>query len=171
VKHPRGMALVATVMLFMMTMSVVAVAQDTNDDEKPTATEIGITDDEIRIAVIADVESPIAPGAFVGSVDGVRGWARYVNANGGLAGRKVVVDFLDSHLSADDARNAVIKACAEDFAIVGTSVIFLNNVDDMEACVDQAGAATGIPDIAVVCTARTSSRPTSKPPRTPTEHR
>jgi hypothetical protein len=152
VKHPREMALVATVMLFMMTMSVVAVAQDTNDDEKPTATEIGITDDEIRIAVIADVESPIAPGAFVGSVDGVRGWARYVNANGGLAGRKVVVDFLDSHLSADDARNAVIKACAEDFAIVGTSVIFLNNVDDMEACVDQAGAATGIPDIAVVAT-------------------
>ncbi len=30
--------------------------------------------------------------------------------------------------------------------------MFLNNVDDIEACVDQAGAATGIPDIAVVTT-------------------
>ncbi len=82
----------------------------------------------------------------------MRGWAKYVNANGGLAGREVVIDFLDSKLNADEGRNAVIKACAEDFAIVGTSAIFLNNVDDIEACVDQAGAATGIPDIAVVAT-------------------
>lgn len=149
-RHTRGVALVATVLLLMATMSVVAAAQP--KDEEPTATEVGITDKEIRIAVVADVENPIAPGSFQGSVDGVKGWARYVNANGGLAGRKVVVDFLDSHLSADDARNAVIKACAEDFAIVGTSVIFLNNVDDIEACVDRAGAATGIPDIAVVAT-------------------
>ncbi len=82
----------------------------------------------------------------------MKGWAKYVNANGGLAGRKVVVDFLDSKLSADEARNAVIQACQDDFAIVGTSAVFLNNVDDLEACVDKAGAATGIPDIAVVTT-------------------
>ena len=35
-----------------------------------------------------------------------KGAAKYINAHGGLAGRKVVVDFIDSHLSADDARNA-----------------------------------------------------------------
>ena len=131
--------------------SAVAGAQGSGD-EKPSATEIGITDSEIRIAVVADVENPIAPGSFLGSVNGVRGWAKYVNANGGLAGREVVIDFLDSKLNADEGRNAVIKACAEDFALVGTSAIFLNNVDDIEACVDQAGAATGIPDIAVVAT-------------------
>ena len=68
-----------------------------------------------------------------------------MNAKGGLAGRKIVVDFIDSKLSADEARNAVIKACSEDFAIVGTSAIFLNNVDDIEACEDKAGAATGHP--------------------------
>ena len=131
--------------------SVVAGAQGSGNDA-PEATEIGVTADEIRIAVVADVENPIAPGSFLGSVNGVRGWAKYVNANGGLAGRKVVIDFLDSKLNADEGRNAVIKACAEDFALVGTSAIFLNNVDDIEACVDQAGAATGIPDIAVVAT-------------------
>jgi len=150
VKHTRWLVLVATVVLAMGATSVMAFAQ--SEGEEPTATEVGITDKEIRIAVVADVDNPIAPGTFQGSVDGVKGWAKFVNANGGLAGRKVVVDFLDSKLSADEARNAVIKACAEDFAIVGTSAIFMNNVDDIEACVDQAGAATGIPDIAVVAT-------------------
>jgi ABC-type branched-subunit amino acid transport system substrate-binding protein len=121
-------------------------------EEKPTATEVGITAKTIRIAVVADVDTSLAPGIFQGSVNGVRGWAKYVNAKGGLAGRKVAVDFIDSKLSPDEARNAVIKACSEDFAIVGTSAIFLNNVTDIEACVDQSGAATGIPDIAVVAT-------------------
>jgi hypothetical protein len=59
----------------------------------------------------------------------------------------VQVDFIDSHLSADEARNAVIRACQEDFAIVGTSALFLNNVQPMEQCVDQAGQATGLPDV------------------------
>ena len=99
--------------------------------EKPAATEIGVTADEIRVAVVADVDNQFAPGVFQGSVDGVKGWAKFVNAHGGLAGRKVVVDFIDSKLTADDARNAVIKACAEDFALVGTTAVFLNNVDDV----------------------------------------
>ena len=30
--------------------------------EKPTATEVGVTATEIRIAVIADVDNPIVPG-------------------------------------------------------------------------------------------------------------
>ena len=150
-KHTRWMALVATVVLTMTASTAVAVAQSSTGD-KPTATEVGITDQEIRIAVVADVDTPLAPGIFQGSVNGVKGWAKYVNANGGLAGRKVVVDFIDSKLNADEARNAVIKACSEDFALVGTSALFLNNVDDIEGCVDKTGAATGLPDVAVVTT-------------------
>jgi hypothetical protein len=145
------MALVATVVLTMTATTAVAVAQSSTGD-KPTATEVGITDKEIRIAVVADVDTPLAPGIFQGSVNGVKGWAKYVNANGGLAGRKVVVDFIDSKLNADESRNAVIQACSQDFALVGTSAVFLNNVDDIEGCVDKAGAATGIPDVAVVAT-------------------
>jgi Periplasmic binding protein len=146
----RWVALLVTVVMATAAASTVASAQDSG--EKPTATEVGITDKEIRIAVVADVDNQFSPGIFQGSVDAVRGWAKFVNANGGLADRKVVVDFIDSKLSASDARNAVIKACAEDFALVGTSAIFLNNVDDVEGCVDQAGAVTGIPNITVVAT-------------------
>ncbi len=146
----RWVALIATVVVVSAGASSVASAQDS--DEEPTATEVGITDKEIRIAVVADVDNQFSPGIFQGSVDGVKGWAKFVNAHGGLAGRKVVVDFIDSRLSGDDARNAVIKACAEDFALVGTSAVFLNNVDDIEGCVDQAGAVTGLPNITVVAT-------------------
>jgi hypothetical protein len=116
------------------------------------STEVGVTPDQIRLAVVADVDNPLVPGFFAGAVAGVKGAAKYLNAHGGLAGRKVVVDFIDSHLSADEARNAVIKACADDFALVGTSALFLNNVDDMIGCVDKKGAATGIPDLPLVTT-------------------
>jgi Periplasmic binding protein len=150
VKHIRWVALVAITVLVSAGTTAVAFAQGSGD--KPTATDVGITDKTIRIAVVADVDNQLAPGIFQGSVDGVKGWAKYVNSHGGLAGRKVQVDFIDSKLDADESRNAVIKACSEDFALIGTSAVFLNNVDDIEACVDKAGAATGIPDIAVVAT-------------------
>ncbi|HEY8217612.1 MAG TPA: ABC transporter substrate-binding protein, partial [Acidimicrobiia bacterium] len=120
--------------------------------EKPTDTEVGITADEIRIAVVADDENPLAPGLFHGSPVAVKAFAKYINSLGGLAGRKVVVDFIDSHLSADDARNAIIKACSDDFALVGTVALFLNNVDDMVSCVDKNGTTTGLPDLAIIMT-------------------
>ncbi len=148
-KLNRWVALIATIVLVTGMTSAIASAQS---DEKPTDSEVGVTADEIRIAVVADVDTPLAPGIFQGSVDGVKGWAKYMNSKGGLAGRKVVIDFIDSKLSADDARNAIIEACQNDFAMVGTSAIFMNNVDDIENCVDKAGAASGIPDLTVVAT-------------------
>jgi ABC-type branched-subunit amino acid transport system substrate-binding protein len=120
--------------------------------ERLQGTEVGISPDQIRIAVVADVDNTLAPGLFKGSPAAVEAFAKSINAHGGLAGRKLVVDFIDSHLNADEARNAVIKACSEDFALVGTAALFLNNVDDLTTCADQAGAATGIPDLPIVTT-------------------
>jgi len=76
----------------------VTASAASDSSEKPTATEIGVTATEIRIAIIADVDNPIVPGVFQGSVDGVRGAAKYLNSKaggGGVAGRKLVVDFID----------------------------------------------------------------------------
>lgn len=114
---------------------------------KPDAADVGITDEEIRVAMIADVENPTVPGLFQPSVDVVRAWAKVLNKRGGVAGREVVVDFIDSKLSADEARNAVIQACANDFAMVGGEALFLNNVDDMVDCPDAQGNPIGLPDI------------------------
>ena len=48
------------------------------------------------------------PGIFKGAADAVQGAAKYINANGGIAGRKLVVDVYDSKLNANEARNAFI---------------------------------------------------------------
>jgi Periplasmic binding protein len=118
-------------------------------DQGTPDSEIGVTADTIRIAVIADVDNAARPGLFQPVVDGVRAYAKYQNGAGGkLAGRNVEVDFIDSKLSADEARNAIIRACQEDFAIVGTYALFLNNVEPAEQCVDKAGQAVGLPDVA-----------------------
>jgi ABC-type branched-subunit amino acid transport system substrate-binding protein len=146
----RQMRIVMTAVIVTILLPGVAHAGTSSGGLQ--STDVGVTPKEIRIAVVADVENPLVPGFFAGSVAGVKGAAKYINANGGLAGRKLVVDFIDSHLNADDARNAVIKACANDFALIGTSALFLNNVDDMIACADKQGAATGIPDVPLVVT-------------------
>jgi len=136
-------SIVAVIAVIGATVSV-AGAQST----KATANDVGLTAKEIRIAVIADVDTPLAPGVFKASVDAMNAWATVVNKEGGIAGRKVVIDFLDSHLNPNEARNATIKACASDFAMVGGEALFLNNVDDMTACQNAAGKAIGIPDVA-----------------------
>jgi hypothetical protein len=150
VKSIHWIFLGATVSVALATTTLSAGAQ--SGGEKPKASEVGVTATEIRLAVIADVETSLAPGLFQGSVDGAKGFAKFINANGGLAGRKVVIDFIDSKLSADDARNAIIKACANDFAMIGTSALFLNNIDDQVSCRDFNGHPTGIPDLPFVTT-------------------
>jgi ABC-type branched-subunit amino acid transport system substrate-binding protein len=114
---------------------------------KPKADDVGVTGTEIRLAVIADVDTPVQPGLFQASVDAVNAWAKVVNQAGGIAGRKVVIDFIDSKLNPNDTRNAIIKACSDDFAMVGGEALFVNNVDDMVACKNAAGQAIGIPDV------------------------
>jgi len=133
-------------------VSTVGAAAKAGNQGAAKATEVGVTPDEIHIAVIADVDNAFSPGLFQGSVDGVQGFAKYINnsckpKNTCVAGRKLVVDFIDSHLNANETRNAVIKACSEDFAMVGTTALFLNNVDDIVNCADKTGSATGLPDI------------------------
>ena len=119
----------------------------TAQSAKPKADDVGITATEIRVAVIADVDNSLAPGVFKASVDAMNAWAKVVNKDGGLAGRKVVIDFIDSKLNPNETRNATIKACADDFAMVGGEALFMSNVDDMVACKNSAGKAIGIPDV------------------------
>lgn len=147
--------LVAGVCAIGVAMLGVAPAVAQSSSATPTATEVGVSAKQIHIAVIADVDNPFAPGLFKGAVDGVKAAARYLNSKaggGGVAGRRLVVDFIDSKLTANDARNGVITACQNDYAMVGTFALFLSNMSDAEGCKDQAGAATGIPDLASVTT-------------------
>jgi ABC-type branched-subunit amino acid transport system substrate-binding protein len=115
-----------------------------------TASEIGVTASTINVAVVADVDNAIAPNVFKGVVDGAQAGAKFVNANGGVAGRKLTVDFIDSHLNPNQTRNAIITACGQDLAMVATATALFSGLDDMTGCKDKAGAATGLPDIGAV---------------------
>jgi hypothetical protein len=148
VRRAHAASLGGVIAALVLASALPAIAQ--SDGAKPQATEVGVTSSEIRIAVIADVDNPLAPGLFKGAVAGVKAGAAFLNSEaggGGIAGRKVAVDFYDSKVNANAARNATIDACENDLAMVGTLAVFLTSVDDMVNCKDRAGKVTGIPDL------------------------
>jgi ABC-type branched-subunit amino acid transport system substrate-binding protein len=110
--------------------------------------DVGITATTIRVGLIADVNTTVVPGLFQKSVNAVKVWANDVNASGGLAGRKVVVDFCDSKLDPNATSNCVIQACQNDFALVGTSANALQDISDIDGCKNAQGKAVGIPNLA-----------------------
>ena len=114
------------------------------------ATDIGVTPTEITIEVMADVGSPLAPGLFQGNIDAIKAFADSVNANGGLACRKLLVRTWDSKLDPTEAKDGQIDSCQNAFAMVGTNALFNPDVTPMTGCVDKSGQATGLPDIAAV---------------------
>jgi hypothetical protein len=155
-KHVRWMALAAVLVVTMGTLAATAMSAGAQSSgEAPKATDVGITATEIHVAVIADVDNQFVPNLFKGSKDAVEGAAKFLNSKaggGGLAGRKVVVDFYDSKLNANATTNAEIQACENDVATVGTSAVALASVDEMRNCKDSTGAVTGLPDIPFVST-------------------
>ena len=153
-KHHRVVGVVA----FLTATLVLGTAFTASaQSDKPTASEVGVTATEIRIGVVADNDNPFVPGIFKGAADAVQGAAKYINANGGIAGRKLVVDVYDSKLNANETRNSFIAACEKDFALVGTTALFVTQVDDMVNCKDSKGQATGIPDIGGLITSLTEA--------------
>jgi ABC-type branched-subunit amino acid transport system substrate-binding protein len=147
-----SVALCACALVISAGLATVGTVSAGAQSDANKATEVGVTPTEIRIAVAADVDTPFAPGLFQGAVDSVNGAAKYINANGGIGGRQLKVDFIDSHLNANETRNAIITACQQDFALVGTEALFLSNMDDAINCKDINGAATGLPDLAAIAT-------------------
>jgi hypothetical protein len=143
----RGVFATLTAIGVATALALVSAAGAGAGTQQTTATDVGITAGEFHVAIVADVDSPLAPSLFIGDVLGTRAVAKYLNAHGGLAGRKVVVDFYDSKLDPAETRNAVIQACENDAVMSGTSAIFLTSVDEMRGCKDAKEQVTGIPDI------------------------
>jgi ABC-type branched-subunit amino acid transport system substrate-binding protein len=136
-------------------------------DAAPKATDIGVTAKEIHIAVVADVDNPFAPSLFQGDVNGVKAAVQHINSQGGVAGRKLKLDVIDSQLNPAKTRNAIITACQNDFALVGTSAAFMTTIEDEVNCKDLAGKTTGLPDFAGFVTGVQQCSPVAFPVNPP----
>ena len=112
------------------------------------ASEVGVTPTTITVTVMADTGSSIRPGLFAGSINAVKAWGDYMNANGGLACRQVVVKTWDSKLDPSEVKNGIASACGDSLAMVGTTALFEQDVSLLNSCKDKAGAPTGVPDLA-----------------------
>ena len=116
------------------------------------ATDIGITSDTITVLVMADVGSPLAPGLFQGSIDGVKAWAERLNSEGGLACRQIEVLEHDSAINPTETTNGFLVACEDAFALVGTTALFALDTTDLQSCPDAQGNEIGVPDFAYITT-------------------
>jgi hypothetical protein len=129
----------------------VYVAAD-GEDVPLTASEIGVTETTITIGVYAAVDNPFVPGLAEGNRDAVYIWRDWINANCGLAGRNVDVEFYDTKLDIGGTEfpAAQSAACGSVLAVVAGYEVFDGGIDAMADCPDMAGAPTGLPDLAVV---------------------
>jgi len=125
-------------------------AADKCKSEPLQATEVGVSADKITITVMADTGSALAPGLFQGNVDALVAFGKFVNANGGIGCRQLEVKTWDSKLDPTEAKNGDIDACQNSVAMVGGNALFNPDVSPISGCVDKAGKATGLPDIAAL---------------------
>ena len=102
-----------------------AAAVDAKCASEPLqATETGVTANTITIQVMADTGSALAPGLFQGNIDALKGFETYVNDNGGIGCRKLVVTTWDSKLDPTESKNGLITACKGSLAMVGNNALF-----------------------------------------------
>jgi hypothetical protein len=145
--------LIALIVAIGVTVAAAGAASgQTGGTGARTASDIGIDANTITITVPAAIDVPGSAGLFQGSVTGVKAWAAFENAHGGLAGRRINVTGIDTKLGSENATSAFIQGCNNSFALIGTAVLLAQNFSDLLTCKDKTGAATGLPDFPVVVT-------------------
>lgn len=93
-----------------------------SDGDATGATDVGVTDDSITIANVADVDVPGLPGLFQQNQEATAAFVAYCNSLGGVQGRELVLETFDSKLT--EHLQAVEGACNSTFAMVGNGVVF-----------------------------------------------
>jgi ABC-type branched-subunit amino acid transport system substrate-binding protein len=106
-----GLALVVGVGTLTLGATSVAGA------DTPAATP-GVTAKTITVGSISDISSPI-PGLFEGAKVGTQAYFDYINSQGGVNGRKLVLDARDSAFSSGTVTNEAQSIAKNDFAFVG----------------------------------------------------
>ena len=124
----RAFAVPASIVISLILIASCG-GRDSGDDESGSsggaATSTGVTEDTIKIGNIATLSGPL-PGLFQGAVNGVRAYVEYVNAKGGVNGRKLEVVSEDDALNCNENTKATEQLMDETFALVGSFSVFDN---------------------------------------------
>ena len=113
----------------------------------PFEGEPGISATEIRVGVIIDISGdPVNDQMSLSALQAVQAWAGDINNNGGLVGRQVVVERVETSPLLADHAGAINIACNRDFfALVGSTALFDGDgLDQLES------PQCGIPDFPAV---------------------
>jgi branched-chain amino acid transport system substrate-binding protein len=78
----------------------------------------GITAKSVTVGSISDISSPV-PGLFAGAKTGTEAYFAYINSQGGVNGRKLILNGMDSAFSPGTVTNETQSIAKSDFAIVG----------------------------------------------------
>ena len=78
----------------------------------------GVTANSITVGSISDISAPIA-GLFEGAKVGTQAYFAMINSEGGVNGRKLMINGMDSAFSSGTVANDAQSIAANDFAIVG----------------------------------------------------
>ncbi|MGA2307126.1 MAG: ABC transporter substrate-binding protein [Acidimicrobiales bacterium] len=122
------------------------------------ASTTGVTKKSITVGNISIISGPI-PGLFEGAPVGVKAYFAYINAHGGVNGRKLLVDSKDDAFSGQQNRTETEEALANDFALVGNFSLF-----DSYGC-KLLAADPAVPDVSVTLDPVTSALPNNFSPQ------
>ena len=106
---------------------------------KAPASGPGVSSSEIDVGTVTTLTGPV-PGLFAGAIHGINAFAAYMNSQGGICGRRLVVRSADDNLDASQNATATQSLEGSVLAYVGS----LSGVDQGGAPVLQS---SGIPDV------------------------
>jgi ABC-type branched-subunit amino acid transport system substrate-binding protein len=90
-----------------------------------TASDVGVTPTQINVGNVVTVTGPI-PGLFAGSQAGTDAFFQYINSQGGVYGRKLVLKSEDDALNCNQNQTATQDLIGSVFAFVGSFAVFDN---------------------------------------------
>ncbi len=116
------------------------------------ASTTGITPKSVTVGNVSIITGPV-PGLFEGAPIGVKAYFAMINAQGGVDGRKLLVDSKDDAFSGQQNMTETQEAINSDFALVGSFSLF-----DGYGCAALA-SDTAVPDVSVTLDSGTNALP------------
>jgi ABC-type branched-subunit amino acid transport system substrate-binding protein len=121
-----------------------APGADTSPSSAPAggnggATDVGVTADSVTVGLVTTLSGPI-PGIFQGAVVGAQAFAAYLNSQGGIYGRKLIIKVADDQFDAAQYRALTIELASKSLGLMGSFSLYDDSpVPELEK--------QGVPDI------------------------